>query len=157
TELEKGCVGHRSRDPNPRADGGMDGAGLAARPGPSSTREPSLLDGRRDALDLAGLQELVLRGDGALDRRRHLRAPLAVADAADVGAELLVLAAQELVPLGRLDRVVDGDVDTLERARHHPRPEVALVRVDAHAEHVLLVRSVEHAEAAAAGDLELDD
>src|SRR5581483_8999243 len=116
-----------------------------------------LLDGRGDALDLAGLEELELRGDGVLDRRRHLRAPLAVADAADVRAELLVRAALQRAPLGGLDRVVDGDVDALQRARHHPRTEVALVGVHADSELPLLVCRVEHAEPALARDLELDD
>src|SRR5262249_54068558 len=116
-----------------------------------------LLDGGRDALDLAGLELRVLRSHRALDRRGDLRAPLAVPDTGDAGAELLVGAAGELAVVGGLDRVVDGDVDALQRARHHPRSEVALIGVDADTEDVLLVRRVEDAEAALACDLELDD
>src|SRR3954464_717241 len=132
--------------------------GRAVRPAPhATTRAPSrLLDGARDALDLAGLELRVLRSHRALDRRGDLRTPLAVPDTADVGAELLVGATGELAVVGGLDRVVHGDVDTLERAGHHPRAEVALIGVDTDTEDLLLVRRVEHAEAALARDLELD-
>ena len=55
---------------------------------------------------------------------------------------------------GRLDRLVDGDVDLLRGARHHVRAEVALVGVDADAEDTALLRRREDAETALAGDLE---
>ena len=67
-----------------------------------------------------------------------------------------VRAALQLAALRGDDRRVDGDVDLLECARHDLRAEVALVSVDADAEDVLRVGCVEHAEAALAGDLELD-
>src|SRR6185437_13921986 len=59
----------------------------------AAPREPGwfvLLDGRGDALDLPRLQQRVLLRDRRLDRRGNLRAPLAVADAVHVGAELPV-------------------------------------------------------------------
>src|SRR5215470_8201277 len=109
-----------------------------------------LLDRGRDAGDLVRLQQLVLGCDGGLDRGRDLRAPVPVADAVDVGAELLVGAHLELAGLGGLDRVVDRDIDLLEGAGHDPGAEVALVGVDADAEDVLAVRRVERAETARA-------
>src|SRR5215831_7711247 len=130
---------------------------LAPPPLFSSFLAEVLLDRGRDAADLVRLQQLVLRRDGGLDRGRDLRAPVSVADAVDVGAELLVGADLELAGLRGLDRVVDRDIDLLEGAGHHPGAEVALVGVDADAEDVLAVRRVERAETARAGDLELDD
>ena len=68
----------------------------------------------------------------------------------DVGAAL------ELAGLGLLDRVVDADVDPLDRAREDVLRERELVDVDADAPHAGLSGRVQDAEAAAAGDLELD-
>ena len=59
----------------------------------------------------------------------------------------------------RVDRLIvskTADVDLLQRARQDARAEVGLVGVDADAPDVLLLRRVEGAEAAAAGDLEDD-
>src|SRR5215470_9258109 len=107
----------------------------------------------RNVLDLAADDvgaDLVDLGDVG---RRHLRR-----DPADVDA--VVLEAEDDVPAlelavdDELDRVVDGRVDPLHRARQDVRAEEGLVGVDPDAPHVLLLRSVERAEAAAAGDLE---
>src|SRR5215831_17979574 len=107
----------------------------------------------RNVLDLAADDvgaDLVDLGDVG---RRHLRR-----DPADVDA--VVLEAEDDVPAlelavdDELDGVVDGRVDPLHRARQDVRAEEGLVGVDPDAPHVLLLRSVERAEAAAAGDLE---
>src|SRR5262249_12372633 len=128
------------------------------RPAPVSKKlRRRLLDGGGDPLDLAGLQQHELRRDGLLDRRRRLRAPLAVADAVHLRVEHDVLAAVQLTPLGRLDRRGDCDVDLLQSARHDVRTEVTLVRIDADAEQLLRPRGIENAEAALTRDLELDD
>src|SRR5947209_8345277 len=97
-----------------------------------------------------------MRNRGA-DRRRHLRRPLADADAVVVRVERLVAAAPEGCSLRLLDRRVHRGVHALQGARHHPRAEIPLIGVSADAEDLLLVSSVEDAEAALARDLELDD
>src|SRR5581483_7241449 len=73
-------------DPSARRSGGRPEGAAGAAPSPWSPVQP-LLDGRGDALDLPRLEQPVLRCNRALDRRRNPRAPLAVADAVDVGAE----------------------------------------------------------------------
>ena len=78
------------------------------------------------------------------------------ADAVVLQAEHGVGAAGELAVEHLLDRRVDGRVDALHRARQHLRAEVRLVGVDADPPDALLLRCVEHAEPAAAGDLEDD-
>src|SRR3954452_8744568 len=129
----------------------------AGRRRPAPSRVP-LLDRLRDALDRARLQRHELLGDGAADRGRDARAPLADPDAVVLRREDRVEAPAERAAglRARRDRVVDRDVDLLLRAREDVRPEVGLVGVDADAHHVLLLRRVERAEAAAAGDLEDD-
>src|SRR6476660_7037519 len=128
------------------------------RPAPCESNLPiRLLDGGGNALHLAGLQQRELRGDCRLDGCRHLRAPLAVAHAVHRRAEHDVRAGLQLAALRRHDRGMHGDVDLLQGARHDPRAEVTLVRVDADPEDVLRVRRVEHTEATLAGDLELDN
>src|SRR3954463_4658027 len=68
----------------------------------------------------------------------------------DVGAALVA------VVLDGLDRVEDGHVDLLQRARDDLRAEVALVGVDADGLDALLLGGVDRAEPARAGDLEDD-
>ena len=89
-------------------------------------------------------------------RPRHLRADLAEADAVVLEAEDGVRPAGELAVQHLLDRRVDRGVDALHRARQHLRAEIRLVGVDADPPHVALLRGVEHAEPAAARDLEDD-
>src|SRR5215216_640534 len=114
-----------------------------------------LLDLGRDVGDLARLDLLHHLVDLLLVLRA-LRRDLAEADTARLDVEHGVRAALEGAVLDRLDRVVDGHVDLLEGARDDVRAEVALVGIDADALDVLLLRRVERAEAALAGDLEDD-
>ena len=142
----------RSRAPETRRGG-------PCRPAPSGQLDlrPSYLTVVGMPLILPAFELLELRGDRGPDRTGNPRAPLAVADTADLRAEGACSCRPAACPGWRLDRVVHGDVDALESARHHPRAEIALVSVDADTEDALLVRRVEDAEAALAGDLELDD
>src|SRR4051794_8909604 len=128
----------------------------AGRRRPAPRIRAALLDRLRDALDETLLQQLVLRRDRVADRRRHLRAPLAVADAVRLRVEDRVVAAAERRARlrARADRLVDGHVHLLLRARQDVRAEVALVGVDADAHDVLLLRGIEGAEPATARDLE---
>ena len=117
------------------------------RPG-CGHRPPRRDPPRRDLLpDLPHFREV---------RRRHFGADLAEPDAVVLQVEDRVPAARERACEHLLDRVVHGRVDALQRARQHLRAEVRLVGVDADPPHVLLLRSVEHAEAAAARHLEDD-
>src|SRR6188472_2010688 len=102
----------------------------------SPRRRRGLLDRGRDARDLALLEKHELVGNRLLDRGGYLRAELAHADAVLLGAEDGVDAGLQAAALRRLDGLEDGDVDTLERARHDLGAEVALVGVDADPEHL---------------------
>src|SRR4051812_20703364 len=108
--------------------------------------------GRRDlaALDLV-LDRLDL-GGVLLARRADLAdAHAVVVEVGDhVGATLVGVA------LDGLDRVEDGHVDLLQRARDDLRTEVGLIGVDADRLHALLLGRVDRAETAGAGDLEHD-
>src|SRR5215208_1822161 len=130
-------------------------AGAAPDIGSVVTAGLRLLDLGRDVGDLAVLDLLHHLVDLLLVLRA-LRGDLAEADAAGLDVEHGVRAALEGAVLDRLDRVVDGHVDLLEGARDDVRAEVALVGIDADALDVLLLRRVERAEAALAGDLEDD-
>ena len=99
------------------------------------------------SLQLVHLVEDVLRD---LVRGRPER------DALVLEVEQRVGAALEGALLGRLDGLEDRHVDALDRAREDVRAEVGLVLVDADPPLALLLRRVESAEAAAAGDLEHD-
>ena len=117
----------------------QNGASLAARPVRDSTCEVGLLDRRRDALDLAGLQQRELRCDRRLDRRRRPSSSTCRSRRRSTLAPKMALVPPfERAVLRAGDRGVHGDVDLLQRARHDPRAEVALVGVDADAEDALL-------------------
>src|SRR5215208_3169270 len=130
-------------------------AGAAPDIGSLPTGALALLDLGRDVGDLARLDLLHDLVDLLLVLRA-LRGDLAEADAAGLDVEHGVRAALEGAVLDRLDRVEDGHVDLLQRARDDVVPEVALVGIDADALHALLLGRVERAEAALAGDLEDD-
>src|SRR6266699_3382298 len=117
-------------------------AGRALRPALPGDNRCSLLDRGRDALDLSGLQQQVLRCHFGTDGRRDLRAPLAVADAVLGRAEDDVGAALQRAGLPGADRRVDRHVDLLEGAGHDVRAQVALVGVDADAEVTFPLRGV---------------
>ena len=107
-------------------------------------------------LILPAFSSLYCGCDLGLDGSGHPRAPLAVADAVHLGTEGGVGAALRGAGLRAGDRGEHRDVDLLQRTRHDVRAEVALVGVDTDAEHLLRAGCVEDAEAALAGDLELD-
>src|SRR5215208_335403 len=130
-------------------------AGAAPDIGSVVTAGLRLLDLGRDVGDLARLDLLHDLVDLLLVLRA-LRGDLAEADTAGLDVEDLVRAALEGAVLSRLDRLEHGDVDLLQRAGDDVRAEVALVGIDADALDVLLLRRVERAEAALAGDLEDD-
>src|SRR5215210_931027 len=130
-------------------------AGAAPDIGSVRTGAPGLLDLGRDVGDLARLDLLHDLVDLLLVLRA-LRGDLAEAHTAGLDVEHGVRAALEGAVLDRLDRVEDGHVDLLQRARDDVVPEVALVGVDADAHDALLLGRVERAEAALAGDLEDD-
>ena len=77
-------------------------------------------------------------------------------DALGLEVEDLVLAAREGAVLDRLRGLEHRRVDALHGRGQDVLAQVALVGVDADAEHALLLRRVERPEAAAAGDLEDD-
>src|SRR4051794_14272107 len=102
------------RDPNEgRRSVRTGGGGCPPPPVAAIALPPFLLDGLRDALDLAGLEQLELRVDLGLDRGGDLHAdlaepdpvPLRVVDRVDPGLELAVLR--------RRDRREDGHVHAL--------------------------------------------
>src|SRR4051794_32076169 len=113
----------------------------------------SLLDLGRDVGELAA-GDLLLDLLDLVGVLLALRRDLAEAHAAGLDVEDRVLAALERAVLRLLDGVVHGDVDLLDGAREHLRAEVGLVGVDADALDALLLRRVQRAEAALAGDLE---
>ena len=112
-----------------------------------------LLDLRR-RLDLAGDDLRAKERDLLENRSRHDRADLAQGDAVVLQVEGEVAATLELAALRTLDGEVDAVVDALDRARQDVRAEVRLVDVDADALDAGLLRRVERAEAARAGDCE---
>src|ERR671922_2022441 len=112
--------------------------------------DPAAGDQRLDPVRLAGVL-------GPLGPREP-RAQLAEADTAVLDAEDLVAPAGEAarVRLERADRLVDGDVDLLRRARQDVPAEERLVGVDPDAPDPALLRGGETAEAALTGDHERD-
>src|SRR5215210_3780830 len=121
--------------------------------GSDARSSPLQRGGRRDLAVDDPLLELVDLVENVL---RHLVARLAERDALVLQVEDRVGPALERPLLHGLRRVVHGRVDALDRARQDVRPEVRLVAVDADAPLPLLLRGVERAEPAAAGDLEHD-
>src|SRR4051795_7911535 len=115
----------------------------AALPHRVGRRDLAVLDLVLDRLDPVGV--LLAR-----------RADLADADAVVVDVGHDVGAALVAVVLHGLDRVVDRDVDLLQRARDDLRAQVGLVGVDADRLNALLLRRVDRAEAAGPRDLEDD-
>src|SRR5439155_17351989 len=95
--------------------------------------------------------DLVHRGDEPL---RHGRVDPADAHAVVGERELQVAVALELAGLRRLDHVEDAEVNVLDAARQHTLGVLVLVLVDPDAPDVMLGRSGQRAETAAAGDLE---
>src|SRR5689334_10199200 len=109
---------------------------------------------RRRNLDLAGDDLRLLgvhRGD---ERGRHLLADLADVLALALQVEDEVVTRAELALSGELVERADGRVDALHARRQDVRAEVGLVGVDADAPDLGRLRSLQGAEAAAAGDLE---
>ena len=99
-ELEDGLLGHGASIDGRQSPSGPPAraakGGHEARPSRLHVRPVLLLlDGVRDARDLARLQQRQLPGDGLLDRRGNLRAPLADADAVVLRREDRVVAAAE--------------------------------------------------------------
>src|SRR5918912_1730259 len=127
-------------------------AGPWARPS-SSMRTVLLRPGDLDlARDDLALQRVHL-GDVRL---RHLLADLAEPEAAVLERERHVRPALELAVLRCADDADHPQVDPLHRAREDVRPEVRLVDVHADAPDLLLLRRLQRAEPARAGDVEDD-
>src|SRR4051794_4672989 len=126
-----------------------------ARGPPASRIRRFLLDDRR-GLDLARDDLRPKSGDLLEERGRHVRADLAEAHAAVLQVEGQVATTVELPVLRTLDGEIDARVDALHGARQDVLAEVGLVDIDADAPDAGLLRRVQRAEPARAGDVELD-
>src|SRR5258708_39633281 len=128
--------------------------GPESPPSFAETTSPLLDRGRRH--DRAGDDLRAENGDLLEERGRDVRADLAQAHAAVLQVERQVATTVELAALRTLDGEIHTGVDALDRARQDVRAEVRLVDVDADAPDPGALRGVERAEAARAGDVELD-
>src|SRR4029079_2799185 len=136
--------------------------GAGSKPRPFRGTAPRLARGSgrglRDGLEFARgdplLDRLHLLHQGRRDPGRDLPVPDAAVGDREDGVE--VRAEQRLGLPRRVDGLVDRDVDLLRGTRHHVRPEVALVGVDADADDTALLGRREDTETALAGDLEDD-
>ena len=96
------AIAPAARQAQPHEPSSRNETGRAVWPAPSGQSiPPVLLDGGRDALDVAELEVLELRGDRGLDRGGNPGAPLADADTVDLRAVGDVLATQRACPSWR--------------------------------------------------------